>query len=67
MNIYRNIVNDSFYTMRIVEAIPTMMEATPYLTNGQVIKYPVLSSTASDFVRFSPEAIEAYNNSKTNL
>ena len=61
MNIYRNIVNDAFYTLRLVEAIPASMEATPYLNNGQVIKYPLASTEASDFVKFSPEAVEAYD------
>ena len=64
MSIYHNITNDMLYTLQVVEAIPPMIEATPYMGSGQVIKYPVLSSKASDFVELSPEAIEAYEKTK---
>lgn len=40
--------------------MPTMTEATPYLANGQVKKYPTNSPEASDYVRFSDEAMAAY-------
>ena len=64
MSIYHNITNDLLYTLRTVEAIPPMIEATPYMVAGQVIKYPVLSKEASDFVELSPEAIAAYEKTK---
>ena len=64
MNIYQNIMNSNYYTLRYVEAIPPMIEATPYMVAGQVMKYPVLSKEATDFVELSPEAIAAYEKTK---
>ena len=61
MSIYQNIVNSNYYTLRYVEAIPAMVEATPYMTGGEVLKYPAVSAEANYFVKLSSEAIEAYN------
>jgi hypothetical protein len=67
MNIYQNILNDQMYTQRIVEAISPTIEATPYMTTGEILKYPAISAQANYFVRLTPEAIQAYNNNKVNL
>jgi len=67
MNIYQNILNDQMYTQRIVEAISPTIEATPYMTTGEILKYPAVSAQANYFVRLTPEAIQAYNKNKINL
>ena len=65
MNVYRNIINGNNYTLRFVEGIPPMIEATPYMVGGEVMKYPAVSAEAGYFVKLSAEAIQAYNSSKT--
>ena len=55
------------YTQRIVEAISPTIEATPYMTTGEILKYPAVSAQANYFVRLTPEAIQAYNKNKINL
>jgi hypothetical protein len=67
MNVYRNIINGNNYTLRFVEAVSPIIEATPYMIAGEILKYPAISAEADYFVKLSAEAIQAYNNSKTNL
>lgn len=66
MNVYQNIINSRFYTLRYVEAIPQMVEATPYMMAGEVLKYPAISAEVSYFVKLSSQAVTAYENSKTS-
>ena len=64
MNIYQNIMNSNYYTLRYVEAIPPMVEATPYMTGGEVLKYPAVSAEANYYVKLSSQAITAYDNAR---
>lgn len=66
VSIYQNIINSNYYTLRYVEAIPVMVEATPYMTGGEVLKYPAVSAEANYFVKLSSQAIAAYENARSS-
>ena len=66
MNVYQNIMNSNYYTLRYVEAIAPIVEATPYMSGGEVLKYPAISAEANYFVKLSSQAIAAYENARSS-